>query len=312
MVTMHKLISLGISGKVGRWIYSFLTHRTQHVMVNKSFSKPIEVKSGVPQGSVLGPLIFLILIGDIDKNVNEALLSSFADDTRIGRQIGSPNDSELLQKDLCAVYNWTHDNNMELNASKFECLRYGTNSDLQQFPYKSNTGCTIEERDHLKDLGVTMSRDGTFKKHIQTTVTTAQNQCSWILRTFMTREVLPMLTLWKSLVQCKLDYCSQLWSPTRKGDIQDIEMVQNSFLRKLPAIRHMTYWQKLKQLKLYSQERRRERYTIIYIWRMLEGQVPCLNSLDGEQRSRLSGISDEEENVKSHVSPFTPQGTSKP
>ena len=179
------------------------------------------------------------------------------------------------------MYNWTHDNNMELNASKFECLRYGTNSDLQQFPYKSNTGCTIEERDHLKDLGVTMSRDGTFKKHIQTTVTTAQNQCSWILRTFMTREVLPMLTLWKSLVQCKLDYCSQLWSPTRKGDIQDIEMVKNSFLRKLPAIRHMTYWQKLKQLKLYSQERRRERYTIIYIWRMLEGQVPCLNSLDG-------------------------------
>ena len=83
-------------------------------------------------------------------------------------------------------------------------------------------GPTIEERDHLKELGVTMSRDGTFKKHIQTTVTTAQNQCSWILRTFMTREVLPMLTLWKSLVQCKLDYCSQLWSPTRKGDIQAI------------------------------------------------------------------------------------------
>ena len=281
MVTMHKLISLGISGKVGKWIYSFLTHRTQQVIVNKSFSKPIEVKSGVPQGSVLGPLIFLILIGDINKDVNEAFLSSFADDTRIGRQIGSQNDSELLQKDLCAVYNWTRDNNMELNASKFECLRYGPNSDLQQFPYKSNTGCTIEERDDLKDLGVTMCRDGTFKKHIQATVKTAQNQCSWILRTFMTREVIPMLTLWKSLVQCKLDYCSQLWSPARKGDIRTIEMVQNSFLRKLPAIRHMSYWQKLKQLKLYSQERRRERYTIIYIWRMLEGQVPCINSLDG-------------------------------
>ena len=99
--------------------------------------------------------------------------------------------------------------------------------------------------------------------------------------TFMTREVIPMLTLWKSLVQCKLDYCSQLWSPARKGDIHTIEMVQNSFLRKLPAIRHMSYWQKLKQLKLYSQERRRERYTIIYIWRMLEGKVPCINSLDG-------------------------------
>ena len=146
MVTMHTLISLGISGKVGRWIYSFLTHRTQQLMVNKSFSKHIEVKSVVPQGSVLGPLIFLILIGDIDKDVNEAFLSSFADDTRIGRQIGSQNDSELLQKDLRDVYNWTLENNMELNASKFECLRYGTNSDLQQCPYKSNTGCTIAER----------------------------------------------------------------------------------------------------------------------------------------------------------------------
>ena len=57
----------------------------------------------------------------------------------------------------------------------------------------------------------------------------------------MTREVIPMLTLWKSLVQCKLDYCSQLWSPARKGDIQAIEMVQNSFLRKLPAIRHICH-----------------------------------------------------------------------
>ena len=127
-----------------------------------------------------------------------------------------------------------------------------------------------------------MCRDGTFKRHTQTTVKTAQNQCSWILRTFMTREVIPMLTLWKSLVQYnyKLDYCSQLWSPARKGDIKAIEMVQNSFLRKLPAIRHMSYWQKLKQLKLYLQERHRERHTIIYIWRMLEGQVPCINSLD--------------------------------
>ena len=74
-----------------------------------------------------------------------------------------------------------------------------------------------------------------------------------------------MLTLWKSLVQCRLDYCSQLWGPARKGDIQAIEKVQNSFLRKLPAIRHMTYWQKLKQLKLYSQERHGTIYHHIHL-----------------------------------------------
>ena len=94
----------------------------------------------------------------------------------------------------------------------------------------------------------------------------------------------PMLTLWKSLVQCKLDYCSQLWSPAQKGEIQTIEMVQRSFLRKLPVLRQLSYWQQLEKLKLYSQERRRERYIIIYIWKILEGQVPCLTSIDGNPK----------------------------
>ena len=90
-----------------------------------------------------------------------------------------------------------------------------------------------------------------------------------------------MLTLWKSLVQCKLDYCSQLWNPSDKGDIQALEMVQRSFLRKLPGMSQLTYWQQLKHLHMYSQERRRERYIMIYIWRILEGQVPNITRADG-------------------------------
>ena len=82
-ITLNKLNALGISGKIGHWIYSFLTHRTQTILVNSARSKPSEVRSGVPQGSVLGPLLFLILIGDIDKNLAKSFLSSFDDDTRI-------------------------------------------------------------------------------------------------------------------------------------------------------------------------------------------------------------------------------------
>ena len=104
-----------------------------------------------------------------------------------------------------------------------------------------------------------MSNDGTFKEHIKHTITTAKDLCSWILRTFNTRDPLPLLTLWKSLVQCKLDYCCQLWSPTEKGDIQDLEMVQRTFLRKLPSLRHLSYWEQLRHLRMYSQERRREK-----------------------------------------------------
>ena len=80
--------------------------------------------------------------------------------------------------------------------------------------------------------------------------------------------------LWKSLVLCKLDYCSQLWSPTAKGDIQKLEMVQRSFIRKFDEVRDLNYWAQLQKLNLYSLERRRERYMVIYIWRILECQVP--------------------------------------
>ena len=90
----------------------------------------------------------------------------------------------------------------------------------------------------------------------------------------LTRETAPLLILWKSLVQSKLEYCSQLWCPLKTGDIQAIEMVQRSFLRKLSCTGHMSYWEQLKSLQLYSLERRRERYRIIYVWRILEGQVP--------------------------------------
>ena len=83
----------------------------------------------------------------------------------------------------------------------------------------------------MKDLGVTMTTGGTFKKHIQHAVSEAKRQCKWILRTFGTRQVLPMLTLWKSLVQCKLDHCSQLWCPTETADIQYIQSMVSSFLK---------------------------------------------------------------------------------
>ena len=87
-----------------------------------------------------------------------------------------------------------------------------------------------------------------------------------------------MLTLWKALILCHLDYCSQLWSPHKTGDIQVIEMLQKAFISKIAGLQDLNYWEQLQELKMYSLERRRERYSIIYAWRVLEGQVPNLNS----------------------------------
>ena len=100
LVTMKTLTGMGISGKLGRWLHALLTYRKQAVVVNGTKCMPADVKSGVPQGSVLGPLLFLVLIGDIDREVATAFVSSVADDTRAAN--GNSANAEMcdLQVDL--------------------------------------------------------------------------------------------------------------------------------------------------------------------------------------------------------------------
>ena len=146
--------------------------------------------------------------------------------------------------------------------------------------YESSNNAVIQEYQFVKDLGVLMSNDCKFKQHIANVVVNARKMSSWILRTFRTRAVTPMLTLWKSLALPKLDYCSQLWNPWLKSDIQSLEMVQRSFIQKI-IHPEKSYWSRLKAFKLYSLERRRERYMVIYTWKILENLVPNINQSDG-------------------------------
>ena len=305
-ITLKKLNALGIKGKIGRWVQSFITGRTQSVLVNGSKSTSSDVKSGVPQGSVLGPLLFLVLLGDIDHNVAHSFVSSFADDSRITKAVNDKRDTEKMQSDLDTIYRWTEENNMALNDDKFECLRYGPNMEMKNgTSYKSNTDMQIEVKEHVKDLGIIMSSDYTFKEHISQTVSTAKSLSGWILRTFSTRDPLPMMTLWKTMVLPKLDYCCTLWNPIGKAQIQSIELVQRSFLRRICALSELSYWDQLKETRLYSVERRRERYFIIYTWKVLEGIVPNV-SIHQERKINAKWTSRHDRTchiptVKSHV-----------
>ena len=114
----------------------------------------------------------------------------------------------------------------------------------------------------------------------------------WILRTFRSRQKDLMLTLWKSLVRPHLDYCCQVWSPTLLGDIAILEQLQKSFVSKIKGYEHLNYHERLNEFGLYSLERRRERYLIIYTWRMIEGQVPNIgiNTHCSDRRGRICNI----------------------
>ena len=135
-----------------------------------------------------------------------------------------------LQEDLSTIYQWAEQVNMVFNSDKFECLRYWPRQHLKpDFPYRSPDGSEIEEKTHLRDLGVEMASDLTFTVHISNTVSAASRLVGWTLHTFRRRSRQVMLTIWKSLIQSKLDYTSQLWSPTDQRSISDIEGTQRHF-----------------------------------------------------------------------------------
>ena len=187
-ILCHKLKELGISGKLGIWLNCFLNQRQQAVWANGALSELIRVLSSVPQGTVLGPVLFIILINDISDGILSRL-ATFADDTRITRGIEDRNDTVILQDDLHRVYEWQETNNMQFNESKFQLLQYGSDKQLkEETHYVGPEGQRITAKDCVRDLGILMTNDATFTDHIDKAVKAAKQKCGWILRTFATRE----------------------------------------------------------------------------------------------------------------------------
>jgi len=278
-ILLHKIRHKAkIAGKIGVWIHNFLSKRVQQVVVNGELSEEVLVTSGVPQGTVLGPVLFLIMIADIDNDVESSHVSMYADDTRIMKQISKESDEENLKYDLSTIYDWCNENNMKFNGDKFELIVFTTKrNEFNEKDYKSPDGKKIEEKSNLKDLGIQLSGNLKFTEHIDTVISKAQKMTGWILRTFNTRDRLPMMTLYKQMVLGILEYCCPLWSPIDKGSIEKIEKVQQSFTRRIKGLygeNRPNYWERLKILKIYSLERRRERYIILYVFKALSEQVP--------------------------------------
>ena len=275
-ILCHKMRDLGIHGALAIWIHNFLTKRKQVVIANGAKSSISEVKSGVPQGTVLGPLLFLIMINDISKDISESFISIFADDTRLTKVINNEEDLESFQEDLEKLYDWAQTNNMAFNGSKFELLRYGYNDELKCATnyLTPEAEDIIEVKNVLRDLGVIVNSEATFKDHIDLVCSKVTQKAGWVLRTFHCRSSSFMKQIWKSLVQAYIDYCSQLYQPLQSGDLQRIENLQKVFTKKIPQVRDENYWDRLRILKMNSQQRRFERYRIIYVWKILEGLAP--------------------------------------
>ena len=183
---------------------------------------------------------------------------------------------------------------MVFNSDKFESLRFWPDKNYKpSSQYLSPDGKEIEEKQHLRDLGVELSNDLTFSLHIENTVAAATKLAGWALRSFRRRSRYVMLTIWKTTIQSKLDYCSQLWSPNDQGSIARLESVARNFSSQIAGMEGKDYWERLKSLQLYSQERRRERYQIIFLWKVAQGLTKGyhLGFYSSDRRGRLAVVS---------------------
>ena len=282
-ILLAKLKKYGIKGKMYEWIKEFLKDRTQTVVVEGHKSSFRIVISGVPQGTVVGPILFILYINDLIYILEHSKGLSFADDTKLIRAIRNMLGVKMLQEDLFLVISWSLLNNMQLHEKKFEVLNYSLNSSLllSQLPfypeckqYTTSRSHVIEPTDVVRDLGIHISNDRSWTPHIEKTVQGARTVASWVLSVFRDRTPLLMMTLFKSMVRSKLEYCCPVWNPVKVRDIQALENVQRNFTRKIRGLQNLDYWERLQKLKILSLQRRRERYCIVHIWKILHDHAP--------------------------------------
>ena len=164
---------------------------------------------------------------------------------------------------------------MKFNISKFNVIKFGRNLDMKdEYNYFGpETDEIMIDNDEVRDLGVIISPDCNYKSHISKVISKINQRVGYILRTFKNRNLDFMKWAWKVYIQPLADYCSQLWGPSYGPELKRIENTLKSYSSKIIGIKHMNYWDRLKAMKLYSMGRRIERYRILYIYKIITGQV---------------------------------------
>ena len=271
---LYKMSKYGIDGKILNWVKDFLKNRTQKVVIRGTSSTTREVTSGVPQGSVLGPILFLIFINNLPLEIISPL-SLFADDSKLfsrivktkskSKVVEADNDQKL-QKDLNKVVEWAKKWKMEFNVQKCKIMHLGHDNPRKVYSMDGKVLSTTEEE---KDLGVLIDNKLDFGKHINSIVGRANRVLGMIRISFACLNIQMFLDMYTALVRPLLEYCVQVWSPYKIGQIKLLERVQRRATRLVPQLKDLCYDDRLAQLGLTRLEERRHRDNMIVTYKIL-------------------------------------------
>ena len=267
---INKVRAHGIHPELVRWIDAWLTGRHQRVVLNGRHSEWREVLSGVPQGSVLGPILFLIFINDLDGAARLVdVLKKFADDTKLGKSVVTDDDRQQLQQALDEMCAWADKWGMAFNVAKCKVMHVGHNNPRYQYSMK---GDVLKETTEEVDIGVTVAANLKPGAQCRKAARTAQTVLAQLSRAFHFRDRNVFMRLYTTYVRPHLEFSVPAWSPSAQMDIDCLEKVQKRAVGMVSGLKGGTYAEKLLELGMVTLEERRHQLDMLQVFKIIKGK----------------------------------------
>jgi hypothetical protein len=271
---ISKLRLYGIDDPIQRWIQAFLTGRTQCVRVDGQFSEKSDVTSGVPQGTVLGPLLFLIFINDLPTVIDpHTTCRLFADDCLIYRNIHSLSDQVQLQKDLDSLQEWSITWGMHFNPKKCNIMTISRSKLLTKFYQLGDS--ILDHVDMCAYLGVNISNTMSWSGHISTVAKKANSRLGFLKRNLRNCPQKLKRMAYVSLVRSQMEYGCAIWDPHLAKDKNALEQVQRKAARWITASYsyRISVTNLLKDLGLDDLQNRRRNAKLVLMYKIVHDLV---------------------------------------
>lgn len=283
-ILLKKLNNMGFSQDLLTYMASYLSNRRQYVSYGHHLSLNFKTNSGIPQGSNLGPLLFLLFINDIGQTIEYSKYLLFADDIKLFRAIDSLIDSILLQNDIDSLVKWSDVNKLPFSVQKCSVVTFTRSKDTLLFPYHMKN-INLIRKNEVRDLGVIFEANLSFKTHICEIVSRANKMLGFVLRNARSfTNGIAIRRTYEALVRSILEYSSIIWAPSERNHILEIERVQKRFMRYL-YMREYTYYPFLfpslflsGMLEFHTLQARRKMFLGKHFYKLLTGGIhnPCI------------------------------------